>query len=243
MARRTYTTYTLVNPIITNWQHDNVEASDGSTPMQNSITVAYEAVWYDRGPIEAGANGNPKGFGDPSHYDSTPSPISLSGGGALGLGGIFGAGVDLYDYITKGKNFSNPLQAGLAAANLIGNVRNLSSDGLKAEGFSLLTGAIGAAAGIDTSGVAQTFFPKNGGTGGAKDILIGTAAVAGLSALTTVARGNQNNPAAIESAAKQAFGKAYQQTGGTGGVNGRNAAWNALPESQRNAYRTQVTGT
>ena len=242
LSRKTYTTYTLVNPIITNWSHDNVDASDGAGVMENSITVAYEAVWYDRGSVEAGANGNPVGFGDPSHYDTTPSPGSLLGGGQLGLGGIFGAGIDLYDYITKGGGkFNNPFAAGLAAANLIGNVRNLSKEGLREEGFSLLKGAIGAAAGVDVSGVSNTVFPKNGGSGGATDLILGTAAIAGLSALSSVNR--NSSAAAIESAAKQAFGKDFQSQGNAGGVNERNAAYEALPDSQKQNYRNQVTGT
>lgn len=93
MARKTYTTYTLVNPIITDWKHDNVDSGDGGT-MLNTITVAYEAVHYLRGSVTAGANGDPVGFGDTSHYDSTPSPITLTGGGTLGLGGLFGSAID-----------------------------------------------------------------------------------------------------------------------------------------------------
>jgi hypothetical protein len=242
LSRKTYTTYTLVNPIITNWGHDNVDSSDGGGMMENRITVAYEAVWYDRGAIQAGVNGDPTGFGDPAHYDTTPSPASLLGGGQLGLGGVFGAGIDLYDYITKGGGkFSNPFEAGLAAAQLIGNVRGLSSEGLREEGFSLLKGAIGAAAGVDVSGVSNAVFPKNGGSGGAKDLILGTAAVAGLSALASVSK--NSSAAAIESAAKQAFGKDFQAAGNAGGVNERNAAYAALPESQKQGYRNQVTGT
>jgi len=242
LSRKTYTTYTLVNPILTNWTHDTVDSGDSGGVMENTITVAYEAVWYDRGPVEAGAQGNPKGFGDPSHYDTTPSPASLTGGGTLGLGGIFGAGVDLYDYITKGGgSFSNPFEAALAAANLVGNIRGLSSEGLREEGFSLLKGAIGAAAGTDVSGVSNAFFPKNGGSGGSKDLLVGAAAIAGLSAISQVS--SNSNAAEIESAAKQAFGKDFQNQGNAGGVNERNAAYNALPDGAKQAYRNQVTGT
>ena len=242
LSRKTYTTYTLVNPILTNWTHDTVDSADASGTMENTVTVAYEAVWYDRGPVEAGAQGNPKGFGDPSHYDTSPSPNALTGGGTLGLGGIFGAGIDLYDYITKGGgNFSNPFEAALAAANLVGNIRGLSKEGLREEGFSLLKGAIGAAAGTDVSGVSNAFFPKNGGNGGSKDLLIGAAAIAGLSAVSRVT--NSNNAAEVESAAKQAFGKDFQAQGNAGGVNERNAAYNALPETAKQAYRNQVTGT
>ena len=160
MTRKTYTTYTLVNPIIENWGHDSVDAADGGGTMQNQMTVRYEAVWYDRGPVEAGADGNPKGFGSAEHYDKTPSPITLAGGGNIGLGGILGVGVDLFDYARTGKGFSSPLAAGLAAAQLIGNVRGLSSDGIRSEGFNVLKKGIGNIGGVDVSGVANTLFPK-----------------------------------------------------------------------------------
>lgn len=231
LTRKTFTTYTLVNPTITDWGHDSVDSQDGAGLMENSMTVAYEAVWYDRGKVGVD---NPKGFADPAHYDTTPSPASLLGGGALGIGGAIGAGISLYDFITNDGGFSSPLEAGLAAANLVSNVRNLSSEGIRAEGFSLLTGAIGAAAGTDVSGVANTFFPKNGGNGGAKDLVIATAAVAGLKAVTSAVN---NSDAARESAARAANTKNYQANGGTGGVNGATAAYNALSSAAQNALK------
>ena len=231
LTRKTFTTYTLVNPTITNWGHDSVDSADGSGLMQNQMTVAYEAVWYVRGKVGVD---NPKGFADPSHYDTTPSPASLLGGGALGLGGAIGTGISLYDFITNDGGFNSPLEAGLAAANLVSNVRNLSSDGIRAEGFSLLTGAIGAAAGTDVSGVANTFFPKNAGNGGAKDLVIATAAITGLKALTQAVN---NTDAAKESAARLANTKTFQNNGGTGGVNGATAAYNALSTSAQNALK------
>lgn len=235
LTRKTFTTYTLVNPTITNWGHSNVDSSAGGELSENQMSVAYEAVWYDRGKI---GSDNPKGFGDPAHYDTTPSPASLLGGGALGLGGAIGAGVSLYDFITNDGSFNSPLEAGLAAANLIQNVRGLSSEGLRAEGFSLLTGAIGAAAGTDVSGVANTFFPKNGGTGGLKDVVLATAAVTGLQA---VAKAANNTAAAADSAARIANNKEYQRNGGTGGVNGNTQNYNSLPPSERARLRGNVT--
>ena len=245
LSRKSYTTFELVNPIITAWQHDSVDQSDGAGMMQNTITLQYEAVHYSRGSVEAGANGEPVGFGDPQHYDTTPSPNSLTGGGTLGIAGIFGAGIDLYDYITKGTGrFSSPLEAGIAAANLFANVRDLSSEGLREAGYNVLLDAVGEQAGIDVSGVSRTFFPKNSGNGGARDLVVATAAVAGLSAVSTASRRQElsNNPAALESAAKQEYSKEYQSQGNTGGVNDRNQAYDNLPDSEKQKYRDQALG-
>lgn len=241
MSRKSYTTYTLINPIITNWEHTSLDSGDG-TPAQNTITVMYEAVTYSRGDIQAGSNGDPTGFGSVEHYDSTPSPITLTGGGTLGIDGIFGSAIDLYDYITKGKNFNNPLEAGIAAVNLIQNTRNLSKEGLREQGFRLLTGAIGAAAGIDVSGVAQTFFPKNGGSGGAKDLLVATAAVAGLSAVANAVK-KPSSPAEVEAAKFNLFKSQYQSAGGSGGINDMKAAYSALGPNDQRSLEQQVTGT
>lgn len=65
--------YTLVNPIVQQWQHDNLDYSDGAGLMENVMNVMYEAVYYTNGTI--GELDEPKGFTDPeTRYDVTPSP-------------------------------------------------------------------------------------------------------------------------------------------------------------------------
>ena len=239
MARKSYTKYTLVNPIITDWQHDSVD-NTSSNPLENRITINYDTVFYDRGYVEAGENGEPSGFGKTDHYDVTPSPITPLGGGQLGLDGAFGTGIDLYEYITQGKNFSNPLEAGLAAANLFRNVRDLGSDGLREGGMRILTDVIGSAAGIDVSGVSQTFFPKNAGSGGAKDIAIASVALAGLSAVSqgsaTSTITGDTSPVNQDDARFQNFLKDYQTSGRTGGMNGARASYAALSTAAKSNY-------
>jgi len=241
MAKRSYTKFTLVNPIISSFSHDSVDNSDNSGLMTNNITVEYDSVIYDRGVVEGGDNGNPTGFGRTSHYDVTPSPLSIQGGASLGIDGTIGAAVDLYDYITKGKNFSNPFAAGIAAANLFSNVRNLSSDGLRAGGLNILTDVIGGAAGIDVSGVSKTSFPKSNGSGGIADVVVATAAVAGLTAIAGRTSGiststGDSNPQSQDDARFQNFKKSYLNSSGTGGINGARAAFDALPSSQKSNY-------
>jgi|TARA_B110000259_G_scaffold186698_1_gene238585 hypothetical protein len=227
LSRGEYTTYTLVNPILTGWSHDNVDNSDGAGTLQNSIQIAYEAVFYNQSSITPGANGEPVGFGQ-DHYDTTPSPISLEGGGKLGLGGTIGGALDLYEYIASGDAYNNPLLAVLQGAQLIGNVRNLSKEGLRQEGFNILTNAIGQAAGINVSGVAQTFFPKNSGRGGSKDLLLAAAGVGIVAAVTSSATSLRNNPAALDSARQRQSIKNFQANGG-----GTVAAGKAAYEAQR----------
>ena len=222
MSRGEYTTYTLVNPILSSWSHDNVDNSDGAGTMSNSIQVAYEAVFYNQNSITIGSQGEPIGFGQ-DHYDTTPSPISLEGGGKLGLGGTIGSALDLYEFIASGEAYNNPLLTILQGAQLLGNVRGLSKEGLRQEGFNILTGAIGQATGINVSGVAQTFFPKGGGKGGGKDLLLAAAGVGIVSAVTSSVSFLKKNPAALDSARQRQSTKNFQAAGGGTVAEGRAA--------------------
>ena len=72
MARHEFVEYTLHNPVITSWNHNKVDYSQGAT-HENNMQLSYEAVSYESGTVEAG---NPEGFGV-EHYDQTPSPLSV----------------------------------------------------------------------------------------------------------------------------------------------------------------------
>lgn len=169
MARKTYTCYTLVNPIVQRWQHDSMNNQE-SGPVQNAMTVEYEAVFYSRGRVQA--NGAPAGFGE-EHYDKTPSPNSLSGGGStslLGTGGVlsglFGANDGPYTYIGSqlgGGRGGITLGSIIRTANRLKNAKNLSKEGLKQEGFNILTGAIGRIGNTadQAYGVPNTFIGRS----------------------------------------------------------------------------------
>lgn len=74
MARHEYVEYKLHNPIISSWNHNRVDYSSSGT-HDNAMTIAYEAVSYRNGKVEAGT---PEGFGT-EHYDQTPSPLVSTG--------------------------------------------------------------------------------------------------------------------------------------------------------------------
>jgi len=245
LARKTYTTYTIVNPIITAWQHDSVDNTDSSGQMQNTITVAYEAVHYSRGKVEAGSESEPTGFGTSEHYDKQPSPISLLGGGTLSLDDQFGAGADLYDYISSnGGGFKSPLETGLAAINLARNAASLTTEGLREQGYNIVENAVGETAGIDVSGVANTVVPQNNGTGGNNQ---STQAVTNSSPAASVTSNSQtqqlrNNPQQLEAAAKELYKKDFLNDGTVGGINEFTNSWNSLPEATKQLYRDKAVG-
>lgn len=73
MAKGKWNSYKLINPIISTWNHDTLDYSS-SNPVENNMTLLYEAVQYDSGTV---SENSPQGFAT-EHYDKTPSPLSLS---------------------------------------------------------------------------------------------------------------------------------------------------------------------
>ena len=98
-------TYVLINPLITNWSHDQYAYSEGSGVMQNTMTIAYETVKYYAGAVgQPRPDQNIRGFADPSHYDQTLSPISRPGSRAnfMGQGGLLDAAGGIIEDLTSG---------------------------------------------------------------------------------------------------------------------------------------------
>ena len=82
MARHQYISYTLHNPIISSWNHNDLDY-ESKNLHDNSLTVEFEAVSYGSGMV---VPGDPEGFAV-DHYDQTPSPLSKGPSNDLSLGG------------------------------------------------------------------------------------------------------------------------------------------------------------
>ena len=77
MSQKTYAQYTMINPLITSWAHDTYDYSQGSQVMTHTMSIRYETVKYYSGDIGgAQPSDTVPGFADPSHYDTTQSPIA-----------------------------------------------------------------------------------------------------------------------------------------------------------------------
>lgn len=71
LSRREWVAYTLVNPLLSAWDHGSVGSEENGF-NENSITVAYESVLYTSGSVK---QDTPVGLADASiGYDVTPSP-------------------------------------------------------------------------------------------------------------------------------------------------------------------------
>lgn len=145
MDQHKYAEYILINPIITNWTHDQYNYAEGGGTMQNTMTLAYETVKYYSGAIgNSRPDTNVPGFADPSHYDTVTSPISRPGSTAsiMGQGGLLDTGAGILEDLQSGS-----LLGVLGAAQKAGTAyntfkgKNLSSIA-KSEATSLGTQAI-----------------------------------------------------------------------------------------------------
>ena len=146
LQRRRFTTFRLIRPILSSWNHDSVDYTDSGTPMENSITVNYDSVIYERGDVGTGSTGNPATFGQ-EKYDKVPSPLSTLGGTAGGLSSVFGGASDILEGRTGGL-----LGSAIAATNVVGTARNLTREGLRQEGLNLATRGLGQLGRIFESG-------------------------------------------------------------------------------------------
>ena len=117
--------YTLINPVITNWDHDTYDYAESTGVMEHSVTLQYESVKYaDSSTVD---KETVSGFGIESRYDTEAgalgpgSTTSLFGQG--GLTDTFGAiGTDLAN-----GNILGAVQKAGASARTFGSVDNLKN--------------------------------------------------------------------------------------------------------------------
>lgn len=124
----TYTSFTLINPKIDQFQHDRLDQS-ASEFMLNSMSFSYETVLYNRGITVKG--NAPSGFAE-THYDRVPSPLTIEGGGTRSLFGRGGTIAGLSNAIDDIQN-GNGAAAAISIANIIQNTGKLSRSGIQSE--------------------------------------------------------------------------------------------------------------
>jgi hypothetical protein len=74
-----FTEIRLINPLVTSWDHDGLDQSQGNKLLNNKMSVAYENVIYKQGQIVKETN--PPGFAA-EYYDNVPGPLSVGGNAA-----------------------------------------------------------------------------------------------------------------------------------------------------------------
>lgn len=171
MANKQYASYTLINPVITAWNHDTLDYGS-SIPAEQSMTVAYEAVAYDTGYV---SQGNPPGFGV-DHYDTLPSPLKLAGGTSnqlFGTSGVLAGAEAVFGSVASmladpsSVTINDILRTGTQAINTYNSAKNLNSAGVKNEisTVSYNAAVTGARSIVNQpiSGLTNFSFPTNNG--------------------------------------------------------------------------------
>lgn len=163
MGKKSWNSYTLINPMISAWSHDSLDYSS-SQPAEQTMTVIYESVSYGSGAVIPGFT--PSGFGQ-ELYDQTPSPIALAGGaaprprssGSDTLSTVLAGAEQVFGAIASGQAFSNPANAiatAITAVNTYQNAKALGTKGAVQElGNLVLSSAPGLA---KVGGVQDTRF-------------------------------------------------------------------------------------
>jgi hypothetical protein len=148
LNRKLFTSYKLVNPIIQSWDHDKLDQTQGNRLAESRMSLNYEAVFYGVGKVK---KDTPSGFAV-FHYDSSPSPLSIAGGGnnsIFGPGGVIPGALEIFG---DASGLTNPdsqpsalgvLGVALKGVNLVRNIKSITKDSLKAEGYSILNSALG----------------------------------------------------------------------------------------------------
>lgn len=87
LNRHNWISYTLINPIITKFNHDTYSYEDTQSTMQHTMTLDYETVLYNQGAQDGENPSNIiPGFGDEPNYDKRLSPIATPGSNSNILG-------------------------------------------------------------------------------------------------------------------------------------------------------------
>jgi len=152
--QHSFVSYTLVNPIITDFRHDTYDYSAGGDTMTHGMTIKYESVKYGSGAI--GTSQVP-GFASPEYYDNEPSSLSRPGStnSFFGQGGLLDAGVGAFEDLSSG----NLLGAAVKGARAVYTYKKMESpsDTFKEEINSETKKAIGGLGGNERAGGGFAF--------------------------------------------------------------------------------------
>lgn len=113
LSQKVASEYTLINPIIEQFNFDTHDNSAVSEVMQHTMTVRYETV-----KMGTQFASDIPGFGE-LHYDTRPSPLNPAGGNTdsfLGPGGLLDTGQSISGDLAEG-NLLGALFKGISAAN------------------------------------------------------------------------------------------------------------------------------
>lgn len=162
LSRSRFNEYRLLSPRIKNWSHGDVDSATNGEPIENQMTIEYEAMSYNVGSVSVGT---PDGWAELS-YDKVESPLTLGGGGLRGIAGALG--LDIYNDITStfggisGKNIAErPGSFILSALGAVNSYKRFNPGAQ--QGISGIAGALKSPSAIQGAVglVAGAVFPRD----------------------------------------------------------------------------------
>jgi hypothetical protein len=176
LSQKKFASYVLINPMITEWQHDTYDYSQGGATMTNTMTVDYETVKYYNGAVGGNQpSSTVVGFADPNHYDVNRSALARPGSTStvFGQGGLVDAGIGILEDLNALQSGQGGLQNVLGAVQKAGtafetfkgkNIASIANTEARQAGQQILqTSLPGAMRLAVNSGTGQIFpnAPKN----------------------------------------------------------------------------------
>jgi hypothetical protein len=129
MHKKRFTSFTLVNPIIGSFSHDNMDHADGAGIMSNTMQIFYETVLYGVGLVRISTAGGGRGIPGFAtvHYDLEPSPLSVLGRGTTSIFGPGGIVDGIGSVISDIQNDNFNVGTILTAVNTYNNARKIKA--------------------------------------------------------------------------------------------------------------------
>jgi hypothetical protein len=172
LSQKKFASYVLINPMITEWAHDQYDYGQGGATMINTMTINYETVKYYNGYVGGNQPSNRVvGFADPNHYDVTRSGISRPGSQAtvFGQGGLVDAGIGLLEDLNALQTGQGGLQNILGAVQKAGtafetfkgkNIASIANQEARQAGQQILQNSLPGAMRAVVNAGNGIFFPN-----------------------------------------------------------------------------------
>lgn len=171
LNQKKFAEYTLINPMITEWQHDTFDYSQGGGIMTNTMTIRYETVKYYSGFIGGAQPSNTvAGFADPDHYDTRRSALARPGSTStvFGQGGLVDAGIGLLEDLEAVSTGRGGLQNVIGAVQKAGtayntfknkNIASIANQEIKQEAKAILQATLPGAVRLAVNTANGMVFP------------------------------------------------------------------------------------
>ena len=210
LSRGLYTRFTLVNPLLEKFDHDDLDYSDGGKILENNITIRYEAVFIETDRIDE-TNHTPDGFSQ-VHYDHKPSSLSNTQIQKDFENVETVTQFDLDDDRLQKKSFQNNFFTKQLQDQQRKQLSNTTFESLRRNGFN--SNNFKSQGPSSVGGLDDLVFPKQDASEH-KEIKLRSRSNQIVSTSTSTIK---QNPAALESARKQLHRQNYQAAGGAGGL-------------------------